>query len=33
VLVALSSSVIWSLRREARREEAEAVLRRAEPAR
>ena len=33
VLVALSSSVIWALRREARREEAEAVLRHAEPVR
>jgi putative inorganic carbon (HCO3(-)) transporter len=33
ILIALSSSVIWALRREARREEAEAVLRRAEPAR
>jgi putative inorganic carbon (HCO3(-)) transporter len=32
VLVALSSSVIWALRREARREEAKADLRRAKPA-
>jgi len=33
ILIALSSSVIWALRREARREEAEAVLLRAEAAR
>lgn len=32
VLIALSSSVIWALRREARLEEAEAVLHRVEPA-
>jgi len=33
ILIALSSSVIWALRREARREEAAALLRRVEPAR
>ena len=33
VLIALSSSVIWALRREAQREEAEAVLPRGEPLR